>query len=933
MSPAQAGSLRVEHLANPQGLDERQPRFRWTVGAQERGQRQTAYRLLVASTPENLKRDKGDLWDSGKVESDQTTEVVYAGKPLTSRQSCFWKVQIWSKDGKPSGWSEPARWTMGLLDPADWQAEWISFRDTSPLHQSRDQLYLPPARYYRKGFEAKKAVKRATIHATALGIYELHLNGQRVSEDCFAPGWPDYRKRGYYQTYDVTPLVKRGSNAVGAIVADGWYSGYVGYGLLVGYGPNKVGRYFYGKTPALMAQLEIEYTNGKREVIATDTTWKVTGDGPIREADFIMGESYDARRELKDWAKPGFDAKSWEAAIRAADNGSTKAVFSDNTGNREVELGFVKPPRLEAYPAQPVRPTELVNAVGMTEPQKGVYIFNLGQNFAGVIRLRVRGQAGTQVKIRYGEMLHTDGRLMTENLRRARATDFYTLRGDPKGEEWIPRFTYHGFQYVELTGLPGKPPLDAVTGIVLGSDTPLVSAFECSDDLINRLYKNVVWTQRANFVELPTDCPQRDERLGWMGDAQVYARTATYNADVSAFFTKWMREVEEAQLPNGAYPDYCPYPMGHGSPGKCFGTAWTDAGIICPWTMYHVYGDKRIIERHYASMKKFMDFRKASSPDFLGVSIGNTWGDWLSLGEETPIEYIDTIYFAYTAKLMAEMAEAVGKTDDAAQYRQLFANVQAAYLKKYVTADGTITVATQTAQVLPLYIGLLPEELAAKAAARLVAMIEKNDVRMATGFLGTRPLLTVLTAAGYHDLAVRLLQSRKFPSWGYEVVNGATSIWERWNSFTKDKGFGENNAAMNSFSHYSFGAVCEWMFHSLAGIDTDGPGFRRLLLRPGPPTAGSNPDQTPIDWVKAEYRSIHGRIASAWKRDGGQFEWQVTVPANTRATAWLPASAVEGITEGNKPLDQAAGVKFLRMEKGKAVIELDSGSYAFSSKL
>jgi alpha-L-rhamnosidase len=499
----------------------------------------------------------------------------------------------------------------------------------------------------------------------------------------------------------------------------------------------------------------------------------VTDKGPIREADLIMGESYDARLEQGDWCMPGFNADDWDNAINAEDNGSTKAIFSDVMGQREVELGFQKPGRMRAYSGPPVRAIEEITPVSLSEYKPGIYVFDLGQNFAGNIRLKVKGPAGTKLQIRYGEMTHPDGRLMTENLRRARTTDYYTLRGDEAGETWTPRFTYHGFRYVEVTGLPNKPGLDAVTGIVIHSDTPLTSSFECSDPMVNRLFKNVVWTQRANFIEIPTDCPQRDERLGWMGDAQIYVRTATYNADV-----------------------------------------------------WKVYGDTRIIERHYASMKRFMDFRQKSSPDHKGVSIGNPWGDWLNLNETTPVEYIDACYYANSAKMMAGMAAAIGREEDAAEYRKLLADITAAFDREYVQPDGLLKVQTQTAYVLALNFGLLPENDSNLAGDHLAGMIEKNGFRMATGFLGTKSLLPVLSATGHQDLAVRLFQGRAFPSWGYEVENGATTVWERWDSYTKEHGFdgfaGHNNAAMNSFSHYSFGAVCEWMFRSLAGIDTDG---------------------------------------------------------------------------------------------------------------
>ena len=573
---------------------------------------------------------------------------------------------------------------------------------------------------------------------------------------------------------------------------------------------------------------------------------------------------------------------------------------------------------------------EEIKPIGITSPSNGVYIFNLGQNFAGVARLKVKGAAGTEIRLRYGEMLHPDGRLMTENLRKARATDAYILKGDPNGETYSPRFTFHGFQYVEVTGYPGKPDLDAITGVVLHSDLPLTSGFECSDPMVNRLFKNVVWTQRANFLDLPTDCPQRDERFGWTGDAQIYARAGTYNMGAAAFYSKWLRELMESQRPSGTFPGYAPFPFQH---GLDFGTAWCDAGVIVPWTIYKAYGDTRIIERCWEPMTKFIKWRQSESKGNLGVVHGNEWGDWLALKEKTPLDYIDTAYFAYSTHLMAEMAEAIGKTRDAASYRELFDKIKAAFNEKYVNPDGTLKVDTQTAYAMALYMDLLPDNLRQKAGELLAKKIQSNDGVMGTGFLGTRPLLPVLTRTGQNDLAVKLLQTHKYPSWGYEIEQGATTIWERWNSYTKDHGFGgDQNAAMNSFAHYSFGAVCEWMFSQLAGIDSDGAGYKRILIRPNPPTPNSNPDEKPLEWVRAYYDSIRGKISSSWKMEGGNFELAITIPANTMATVYLPAGNPADVTENGKALAQATGVKFLRKEGDRVVLAVESGSYQFVAR-
>jgi alpha-L-rhamnosidase len=795
-------------------------------------------------------------------------------------------------------------------------------------------LVLPPARYFRKEFEIAKPIRRATAYVSALGNAELRFNGKPASAAFFLPGWSDYNQRAYYRAFDVTALLKPGPNAFGAVLTDGWYAGYVGYGLFVGYGPHKTGRSMYGKVPALLAQIEVEFEDGTRKVVGTDATWKTTANGPILEADMLMGERYDASREINGWDSSGFNATPWEKAVPAESNPRVKAPFFDNCGEREVELGFRTPPKLQAYTGPDIQVTEELAPKHISEPSPGVYIVDFGTNFAGNVRLKMKGTKGDTITLRYGEMLHADGRLMTENLRKARATDTYILKGDPEGEEWSPRFTYHGFQYCEIRGLKTAPTSDTVKGLVLQSNTPAASEFECSDPIINQLFKNIVRTQRANFIEVPTDCPQRDERLGWMGDAQIYIRSATYNADVAAFFTKWLDDVSESQRSVGAYPDYAPYPMGHGERGKTFGTAWMDAGIICPHTIWKVYGDKQIIDRHWASMTRFMEFRTASSPAFKGVSIGNAWGDWLNLNDPTPIELIDAAYFAHDAQLMSEMAEATGRTIEAAKYHEMFERIRDAFENSHIAADGSLKTNSQTACVLALQFDLVSPEQRVAVGRQLVRLIERNDYRMSTGFLGTKSILPALNSVGREPLALRLFQSREFPSWGYPVVNGATSIWERWDSYTKEKGFGgENNAAMNSFSHYSFGAVCQWMFETLAGIDTDGPGYKKLLLRPIRPSATDTGAAESINWVNASFQSPRGLIKTEWRLQKNEYRYRVEVPPNTRATLHLPAQAGKTIRVNDAAATEAKGVTLLQFVKGAQICELEPGHYVFETQL
>ena len=887
--------LKVGHLTAPLGVDDAKPRLSWRMEGYTKGLTQSAYQILVASSEDQLAPGKADLWDSGQVKSSDTN-AAYPGKALPSSAWICWKVRTWSGDAA-SEWSEPQRFLTALIGMQPKQP-YISFKDTTPFHKERKSLHLPPARYYRGVFKPEKKVVSAIAHASALGIYELHVNGQRVGDAYFAPGWTDYRKRAYYNTFDLTPLLKDGTNTIGAIVADGWYAGYVGYGKLVGYGPHKTGRNIYGKTPSLMVEVHLTYEDGGRKVIGTDTTWK-TSTGPELEADFLMGESYDARKEMPGWATPSFDDSKWETTILAEDNGSIVEPFSDAfIKNEKREFGFIRPPVMQAYPAPPVRVTQELAAKSVKPLKPGTWIFDLGQNFAGNVRLKVKAKAGEKFVLRFGEMLHPDGRLMTENLRQARSTDTYIAKGAPEGETWTPRFTFHGFQYVEITGFDKEPPLDTVTGLVIHSDTPLSSGFECSDSVVNKIYQNAVWTQRANWIELPTDCPQRDERLGWTGDAQIYAASAAIHADVAAFFRKWLRELEESVTPEGFYPSYAPYPFGHG--GAVHGTAWSDAGVIVPHALWKATGDMSFFTDHWQAMTRFMEARKAQDPELKGSAFGAPWGDWLNLNDPTPHSYVELAYFTKTSLMMAEMAQAQGLKDEAAKYHKWAEILRANFRKQHLQADGSIKPESQSAYVLALDCGLLTDPAErCRAGDRLAGLIRKKagpkNTGMTTGFLGTKPLLPVLTDTGHLDLAVSMLQSRQYPSWGYEVKNGATTIWERWNSYTGDHGFGgtdgKMNAAMNSFSHYAFGAVTEWMMTTLAGIAPAEPGYSKIRLHPHFPSAkaATETETETISWIKAHHDSPHGRITVSWKRQNdGSLLYEATIPPNTSAELILP---------------------------------------------
>jgi alpha-L-rhamnosidase len=1051
------GNLRCEYLVNPLGIGVARPRLSWTLDSEERAQVQTAYRILVASDPEYLDDGRGDLWDSGKVSSNRSIQVVYGGGPLSSQMRYYWKVRVWDGQDRPTSWSKPASWTMGLLNASEWKAKWIGFdacrkRDAlapipeltgaswiwtpgedatrsapvgvryfrkeftvpegrepasalcvmtadnsfkvflngrqvhngsnfkeasainvkehllqggnvlaveatnegaapnpagvlavlrlqfvdggpttivsdgtwrtshtaAPGWTSTDfsadgwqavqvlgayginpwgkvnvtsgELFLPPAQFFRKQFVLEKPIKRATVYASALGNYELYLNGRQVGDAYFTPGWTDYNRRVYYNTFDVTDHVKRGFNAIGGILADGWYSGHIGWGHI---------RDHYGKNPRFAAQLQVEYDDGSTETIVTDKTWKAS-TGPILEGDFLMGETYDARREIADWSTPEFNDDPWQL-VDAVEDVSIK---------------------IESYPGVLVRQFQEIKPTEITRPQEDTYVYDMGTNFAGFVRLTVRrAEPGQKIVLRFAERLNPDGTIYTTNLRGARATDTYICKGDGK-ETWQPRFTFHGFQYVEVTGYPGRPGRDAITGIELTSDTPIVGSFQCSDDMANTLYRNICQTQRANFIDIPTDCPQRDERLGWMGDAQIYVRTATYNTDVAAFFTKWLVDVEDAQLPNGAFSDVSPrrVAMGGGT------AAWGDAGVICPWTIYQVYGDTRVLAEHYDAMQKWIEYCRGTCKGLLRPAQG--YGDWLSIKADTPKDVLATAYFARSTKLVAEIADVLHKSEDAQKYTELFQEIRQAFNDAYVSADGRIKGDTQTVYVLALAFDLLPQEKREQAVKHLVDNIRDRNWRLSTGFVGTKDLMGTLTRFGKTDVAYQLFHNDVFPSWGFSIQHGATSIWERWDGWTPENGF--QDPGMNSFAHYSFGAVGEWMFKTVAGIDSDVPGYDHIVIHPRP---GGR-----VTWVKAMYDSIHGPIASAWRimsnfRSHDEFRLYVTIPANTTATVYVPTKDADEVTEGRRHASQAEGVRFIRMQDGTAVYEVGSGTYHFVAPL
>jgi alpha-L-rhamnosidase len=871
--------LRVEYLKAPVGIDQPRPRMSWQLVSAHRNVMQVSYRILVASSADHLAAGSGDLWDSGIVMTDQASQVPYGGPALVSRQQVWWSVEV--VDSRESRATATSTWEMGLLRQTDWRGRWISLPGLAPdpsLAETGELDALLPATIVRRAFEIDGEVTRATLHATARGVYLPRLNGQRVGDQVLAPGWTDYHARIQYQTFDVTGLLEQGANVLGAEVGTGWFAGYVGWQSLCRH---------YGTVPQLLMQLHVDYADGRREVIATDRTWEAA-TGPIRYSDFIMGEWYDARLAIP-WSVAGAAGGDWS----------------------QVQESAITATPLVADCSEPVRAMEEVPAISVNEVEPGRWIFDLGANIAGWVRLRASGEAGTRITMRHAEILQPDGTLYTVNLRSARATDTFVLAGTGDVEVFEPSFTWHGFRYVEVTGFPGTPDLTAVTGRFVGSDTEPVGSFTCSDTLVNTLQENIVRGQRGNFLSIPTDCPQRDERLGWMGDAQVFIGTAVGNMGLAAFFTKWMRDVVDGQSEAGAFPDVAPraVDLAVGAP------AWADAGVIVPWTVWRTYGDTRIIDEHWVAMCRWLAWLEDGNPDLLWRhDRGNDFGDWLSIGADTPKELIGTAYWAYDVRLMAEMAAATGRIDEERRLRSLFAAIASAFRGAYLQPDGSLLGGTQSAYCLALHFGLLDGDGAQRATELLVADIEAKGNHLSTGFVGVRYLCHVLTANGRADVAYRLLHQESFPSWKYSILHGATTIWERWDGWTEEKGF--QDPGMNSFNHYSLGSVGEWMRRTVAGIDQapEAVGYREVRL--APITDAS------LDWVEATYRGLPGEIRSRWERNGEGVRYTFTLPANVRGEVVLeqPAGA---------DVDAAGATTFDPGLPGKVGFRIGSGTWEF----
>ena len=831
-----------------------------------------------------------------------TLYVEYAdGSTVTFDSGPEWKSAVRA----PDGWPQPS------FDDSEWKSATVAQAQTGPTASILGHPWIPDSvKTLRHAFDVDKPVKSARLYSTALGGYEVYLNGRRVGRDALAPGWTDYRERVVYQSHDVTSLLTSGRNAIGVLLAPGWYSTPLEWFQQ----PNN-----YGDTPpALRAQLRIEHTDGSVDWVATGPDWRAD-TSPILQAELYDGETFDARRIQAGW---------------------TTAPFADGAWNKAMVID-PKPVEILAEDFQPIRVERSIQAKSMNEAKPGVYVFDFGQNLAGVAQLHVSGPAGTDVQLRFAEILNDDGTLYTDNLRTAKATDHFILSGSGV-EEFTPRFTFHGFRCVELTGLPTRPGREAVTVLVMHTDAPFAAQLRTGSSMVNQLSSNILWGQRSNFVGVPTDCPQRDERLGWMADAQVFWRAASYNMNLAAFSRKFARDMRGTQVGTPFYGIYSP---GTVKENAGFGPGWSDAGVIIPWTSWLQTGDTSIIEQNWDAMTKYVDAIDAANPDGLWKNQGgNPFGDWLAPEGRTNQVLVATASWAYDATLLREMAHATGRAADEQKYAAMFGQIRAAFQKEFVHDDGFVAGAdhapnpmgerthdtapgvedTQTGYVLALHMNLVPDNLRAAAAQKLVDKIQANHGLLGTGFLGTPYLLEELTKTGHADVAYQLLLNTQYPSWGYLVVHGATTTWERWNGDQM-----KNDPSMNSYNHYAYGAVADWIYRYAAGVDATplDAGFHTIVLHP-------NFDKR-LGSLDFTYPSSYGMIHSAWSVLGDTAAWQVTIPANTRGfvdPAGMKKITLKDSTGNNPELRQSPDAKAATLD-GRNGFELEPGAYTFTVEL
>ncbi|MFP5040452.1 family 78 glycoside hydrolase catalytic domain [Parasediminibacterium sp. JCM 36343] len=876
-------NLTCENLHNPLGIDEVKPRFSWQLVATHNNCYQIAYEI-------NVKLDNKIIWASGKQLSEQSVMVRYpsTATPLESAKKYTWQVRVTDNTGFTSDWSEQAIFQMGLLHTTDWKAKWI-------IPGYVEDSIMRPSPMFRKEFVIAKKIVSATAFITAHGLYEARINGEKVGDAYLTPGWTSYNKRLQYQVYDVTNMIKKGANAFGVVLGSGWYRGHLTW---------KNYNNIYGKDIALLMQVQITYADGSNEIIVTNESWK-SSTGAIRYSEIYDGEIIDSRLEKKGWDRPNYNDQDW-AGTKEIDSTKENLIATQN------EL---------------VEKHEEFNPIKIFTTPKGEQVIDFGQNLVGWTVLKVKGNTGDTVKLYHAEVLDKNGNFYTANLRAAKAQDEYILSGGT--EIFEPHFTWHGFRYVKIEGIKGEIKSDDIKAVAIYSDMKQTGKFESSNLLVNQLQHNIQWGQKGNFIDVPTDCPQRDERLGWTGDAQVFCSTAAFNMDVHNFFTKWTKDIAADQTAKGCVPNVVPNVLGAVTRSSA---GWGDACTVIPWDIYLAFGDTSILKNQYNSMKAYVEYMHNTSKNNLW-NIGAHFGDWLYFQPEndkdgrgaiTDKYLIAQCFYSHSVQLLINAAKVLGNTADVAYYNDLQEKVKAAFLQEYATPNGRLVSATQTAYVLALNFDMLPEPVRKEAAKRLADNIKSYENHLTTGFLGTPYLCSVLTNFGYNDLAGKLLLQDTYPSWLYPVKMGATTIWERWDGQKPDSTF--QTAGMNSFNHYSYGAIGDWLYKKLVGIDTyeDGVGYKHSKIQPHPISE--------ISHASASLDTYYGTLSCSWKIENGVISIDVTIPANTHATIFIPAKEATDISENGKSIFGIKEITIVGKENEYVILNSTSGSYHFSCK-
>jgi alpha-L-rhamnosidase len=892
--------LCCEHLKDPLCIDEAEPRLSWALGAADpeaRGLAQTAYRVLVAGSAERLEAGEADLWDSGRVESDRQLQIALDQIELRSGQRCYWKVRVWDQEGRPSPWSRTAFFEMGLLSDGDWKGTWIG--DGKPAPEKDEEFYSDdPAPLFRKAFILKKPVRSARLYLSGLGYYEAYLNGRRVGDHVLDPGWTTYSQRVLYSAYDVTDLLRNGANALGIIVGSGWYDPLP----LRMWGWLNLRDHLVTGRPATLVQLNIEYTDGTGESIATDETWK-KGVSPIVRNNVYLGEVYDARLEVPGWSEPRFDDRRWTPAVKV-------------TG---------PPGALRAQMQPPVKAMPDLMPVNRSSPSEGVYIFDMGRNLAGWVRLRVKGPAGTKVALRYGELLHPDGTLngMTGVCGQIKGPgrggpgapdvayqeDVYILDGE--GEEvYTPRFTFHAFRYVEVTGYPGIPSLEAVVAVPLCAAVKRAGTFACSHPLFNEIQEMVLRTFRSNLFSVQSDCPGR-EKFGYGGDIVATSEAHLLNFDMAAFYTKTVRDFGDAAVHTGALTETAPY-VGIPRNGGAAPPGWAVAHPLLQEQLFRYYGSRRTLEEQYGTGRQWLERLESRAVDGIldeGIS------DHESLVSR-PVPVTGTSFYYQNAKLMSRLAGLTGRQEDEKRYALLAEEIKTAFIDAFVAATGEVYTATQACQAAALFFDLLPPDKRDAALKVLIDRIEGEDKgHLSTGIFGTRYLLRVLSDAGRADVASSIVNQETYPGWGHMLENGATTLWEHW-------AFSDSTYSHN---HPMFGVVSEWFYRTVGGLcpAPEAEGFDKIFIRPKP-VAG-------LTWASTSYASVRGTVAVHWRVEKGRFILEITVPPNTSALVHVPTADPDAVKEGAVPAEQAMGVSVIREVPGAVVYGISSGFYCFSA--